>query len=118
MGTPAFVHLPEGHLKKEVFARFCQGCTDKEVEKHACFKKPETMEEALNLVTHHQYCSQAMEGEKAKRKYDASVNAVQSPSEARTEQLIALVLKVFAAKLQESSTYSFSSSSSETEQKR
>ena len=116
LATPAFVDLPEDHLKKEAIARFCQGCTDKEAAKHACFEQPDTMEEALNLVKHHQYISQAVDGKKTKREYEASVNAVQSPSEARIEQLIASALKGFAAKLQESCTSS-SSSSSETEEK-
>ena len=109
LATPAFVDLPEDHLKKEAIARFCQGCTDKEAAKHACFEQPETMEEALNLVKHHQYISQAVDGKKTKREYEASVNAVQSPSEARIEQLIASALKGFAAKLQESCTSSSSS---------
>ena len=116
LATPAFVDLPEDHLKKEAISRFCQGCTDKEAAKHACFEQPETMEEALNLVKHHQYISQAVDGKKAKREYETSVNAVQSPSEARIEQLIASALKGFAAKHQESCTSS-SSSSSETEEK-
>ena len=115
LATPAFVDLPEDHLKKEAIARFCQGCTDKEAAKHACFEQPETMEEALTLVQHHQYISQAVDGKKAKREYEASVNAVQSPSEARVEQLIRSALRDFAAKLQESSTSL--SSSSETEEK-
>ena len=115
LATPAFIDLPEDHLKKEAIARFCQGCTDKEAAKHACFEQPETMEEALNLVKHHQYISQAVDGKKAKREYEASVNAVQSPSEARVEQLIRSALRDFAAKLQESSTSL--SSSSETEEK-
>ena len=115
LATPAFVDLPEDHMKKEAIARFCQGCTDKEAAKHACFEQPETMEEALNLVKHHQYISQAVDGKKAKREYEASVNAVQSPSEARVEQLIRSALRDFAAKLQESSTSL--SSSSEMEEK-
>ena len=114
--TPAVVDLPEDHLRKEAIARFCQGCTDKEAAKRACFEKPDTMEEALNLVKHHQYISQAVDGKKTKREYEASVNAVQSSSEARIEQLIASVFKGFAAKLQESCTSS-SSSSSETEER-
>ena len=73
------------------------------------------MEEALNLVKHHRYISQAVDGKKKKREYEASVNAVQSPSEARVEQLIRSALRDFAAKLQESSTSL--SSSSETEEK-
>ena len=93
LATPAFVDLPEDHLKKEAIARFCQGCTDKEAAKHDCFELPETMEEALNLVKHHQYISQAVDGKKTKREYEASVNSVQSPSEARIEQLIASALK-------------------------
>ena len=115
LATPAFVDLPEDHMKKEAIARFCQGCTDKEAAKHACFEQPGTMDEALNLVKHHQYISQAVDGKKAKREYEASVNAVQSPSEARVEQLIRSALRDFAAKLQESSTSL--SSSSETEEK-
>ena len=115
LATPAFVDLPEDHLKKEAIARFCQGCTDKEAAKHACFEQPETMEEALNLVKHHQYISEAVDGKKAKREYEASVNAVQSSSEARVEQLIRSALRDFAAKLQASSTSL--SSSSETEEK-
>ena len=115
LATPAFVDLPEDHLKKEAIARFCQGCTDKEAAKHACFEQPETMEEALNLVKHHQYISQAVDGKKAKREYEASVNAVQFPSEARVDQLIRSALRDFAAKLKESSTSL--SSSSETEEK-
>ena len=115
LATPAFVDLPEDHLKKEAIARFCQGCTDKEAAKHACFEQPETMEEALNLVKHHQYISQAVDGKKAKREYEASVNAVQSPPEARVEQLIRSALRDFAAKLQGSSASL--SSSLETEEK-
>ena len=115
LAIPAFVDLPEDHLKKEAIARFCQGCTDKKAAKHACFEQPETMEEALNLVKHHQYISQAVDGKKAKREYEASVNVVQSPSEARVEQLIRSALRDFAIKLQESSTSL--SSSSEMEEK-
>ena len=115
LATPAFVDLPEDHLKKEAIARFCRGCTDKEAAKHACFEQPETMEEVLNSVKHHQYISQAVDGKKVKREYEASVNAVQSPSEARVEQLIRSALRDVAAKLQESSTSL--SSSSETEEK-
>ena len=107
--------MPEDHLKKEAIARFCQGCTDEDAAKHACFEQPETMEESLNLVKHHQYISQAVAGKKTKREYKASVNAVQTPSEARVEQLIASALRNLAAKLQESCTTSFSSS--ETEEK-
>ena len=44
-------------------------------------------------------------------------SAVQTPSEARVEQLIASALRDYAAKLQESSTKRSSSSSSETEGK-
>ena len=92
LATPAFVDLPEDHLKKEAIARFCRGCTDKETAKHACFEQPETMEEALNLVKHHQYISQALDGKKAKREYEASVIVVQCLS-ARVELLIASALR-------------------------
>lgn len=100
LATPAFIDLPEEHLKQEAIARFCEGCNDKDAAKHACFEHPSNMEEALNLVKHHQYISQAVDGKKTRRGNDVSVNAVQVPSEARVEQLIELALKEFATKLQ------------------
>ena len=58
------------------------------------------MEEALNLVKHHQYISKAADGNHLKKGNDVSVNAVQSTSEDRIEQLIASALEEFANKLQ------------------
>ena len=98
--TPAFVDLPEDHLKQEAIAKFSQGCCDKDAGKHACFEHPSTMEEALNLVKHHQYISQAVDGKQSKKGNDVSVNAVQSTSEDRITQLIASALEEFANKLQ------------------
>ena len=100
LATPAFVDLPEDHLKQEAIAKFSQGCCDKNAGKHACFEHPSTMEEALNLVKHHQYISQAVDGKQSKKGNDVSVNAVQSTSEDRIEQLIASALEEFANKLQ------------------
>ena len=100
LATPAFVDLPEDHLKQEAIAKFSQGCCDKDAGKHACFEHPSTMEEALNLVKHHQYISQAVDGKQSKKGNDVSVNAVQSTSEDGIEQLIASALKEFASKLQ------------------
>ena len=100
LATPAFVDLPEDHLKPEAIAKFSQGCCDKDAGKHACFEHPSTMEEALNLVKHHQYISQAVDGKQSKKVNDVSVNAVQSTSEDRIEQLVASALKEFASKLQ------------------
>ena len=74
------------------------------------------MEEALNLVKHHQYISQAVNGKKARRGNEAIVNAVQSPSEARIEQLIASALKEFATKFQINPQSSSQSSLTETKQ--
>lgn len=111
LATPAFVELPEEHMKQEAIARFCQGCNDKEAAKHACFEHPKNMEAALNLVKHHQYISQAVDGKKSKRgKDDVSINAMQTPSEARVEQLIASALEKFAT---ESKKNSLSSPSKE-----
>ena len=62
LATPAFVDLPDEYLKTE--AKFCEGCSDKDTAKHACFEHPSTMEEALNLVKHHQYISQAVDGKR------------------------------------------------------
>ena len=100
LATPAFVDLPEDHFKQEAIAKFSQGCCDKDAGKHACFEHPSTMEEALNLVKHHQYISQAVDGKHSKKGNDVSVNAVQSTSEDRIEQLIASALEEFANKLQ------------------
>ena len=100
LATPAFVDLPEDHFKQEAIAKFSQGCCDKDAGKHACFEHPSTMEEALNLVKHHQYISQAVDGKQSKKGNDVSVNAVQSTSEDRIEQLIASALEEFANKLQ------------------
>ena len=100
LATPAFVDLPEDHLKQEAIAKFSQGCCDKDAGKHACFEHPSTMEEALNLVKHHQYISQAVDGKQSKKGNDVSVNAVQSTLEDRIEQLIASALEELANKLQ------------------
>ena len=51
-----------------------------------------------HLAKHHKYISQAVDGKKKKKEYEASVNAVQSPSEARVEQLIRSALKGFCSK--------------------
>ena len=67
LATPAFVDLPEQHLKLEVIAEFCQGCCDKDSAKQVCFEQSSTMEEALNLVKHHQYISQAVDGKKQRK---------------------------------------------------
>ena len=67
LAKPAFVDLPDEYLKTEAIAKFCKGCSDKDAAKHACFEHPSTMEEALNLVKHHQYISQAVDGKKARR---------------------------------------------------
>ena len=116
LATPVFVDLPDKHLKTEAIAKFCQGCSDKDAAKYACFEHPSTMEEALNLVKHHLYISQAVDGKKARRGNEATVNAVQSPSEARIEQLIASALKEFATKFQINPQSSSQSSSIETKQ--
>ena len=62
LATPALVDLLEDHLKQEAIAKFSQGCYDKDASQHACFEPPSTMEEALNLVKHHHYISQAVDG--------------------------------------------------------
>ena len=105
--TPAFVDLPDEHLKTETIAKFCLGCSDKDAAKYACFEHPSTTE-ALNLVKHHQYISQAVDGKEARRGNETTVNTVQSPSETKIEQLIASALKEFATKFQIQSSIQFS----------
>ena len=116
LATPAFVDLPDEYLKTEAIAKFCHGCSDKDAAKHACFEHPSTMEEALNLVKHHQYTSQVVDGKKARKGNEATVNTVKSLSEARIEQLIASALKAFATKFQINPQSSSQSSSTETKQ--
>ena len=117
LATPAFVDLPDGYLKTEAIAKFCQGCSDKDAAKHACFEHPPTMEEALNLIKHHQYISsQVVDGKKARKGNETTVNTVQSPSEVRIEQLIASALKEFATKFQINPQSSSQSSSTKTKQ--
>ena len=72
------------------------------------------MEESLNLVKHIQYISQAVDGKKARRGNEAIVNAVQSPFEARIEQLIASALKEIATTFQINPQSNSQSSSTET----
>ena len=66
LATHAFADLKEKHQEQEAISKFCQGCIDKVAAKHACFKRPSTMEEALDLLKYHQYISQAVDGEKTK----------------------------------------------------
>ncbi|KAH3867518.1 hypothetical protein DPMN_030647 [Dreissena polymorpha] len=88
LATPAFRDLPDQFGQREAVSRFCQGCIDREAGKHACFELPRTIQHALDLVRHHQYVSQVVDGKKA-RKYDqeVTVNAVQSPADVRMESL-------------------------------
>ena len=82
LATPAFVYLPEDHLKQEAIAKFSQGCWDKDACKYACFEHQSIIEEALDLVKHLQYISQAVDCMfTIKKGNDVSVNDVQSTSE-------------------------------------
>lgn len=90
LATPAFRELPESHAQREAIAKFCQGCLDKEAGKHACFERPKTIQQAVDLVRHHQYVTQVVDGKKpSKSKYDpdVSVHNVQSAAESRLERL-------------------------------
>ncbi|KAH3746381.1 hypothetical protein DPMN_180788 [Dreissena polymorpha] len=40
---------------------------DKEAGKHACFQRPKSIQEAIDLVRHNQYITQAVEGNKVPR---------------------------------------------------
>ena len=112
LAIPAFINFSDEYLNREAVVKFCQGCSDKSAAKHACFERPTTMEEALNLVKHHQYISQAIDGNQ-KRKEIISINSVrclsedhvpdnveQCPSENRVEELMAAALQLFAERIQ------------------
>ncbi|XP_052273390.1 uncharacterized protein LOC127873552 [Dreissena polymorpha] len=62
LAIPAFRKLPEKHNMQEAISKFCQGCVDKEAGKHACFGRPHSMKKAIDLVRHHQYVTQAVDG--------------------------------------------------------
>ena len=111
LATHAFADLKEKHQEQEAISKFCQGCIDKVAAKHACFERPSTMEEALDLVKYHQYISQAVDGEKT-RNEDFLINSmgclpedcVPASSdlflpEHRVEELIASALQQFAERL-------------------
>ena len=118
LAIPAFIDFSDEYRSREAIVKFCQGCSDKSAAKHACFERPATMEEALNLVKHHKYISQAIDGKKnrtdtikinAVRCFRAEdhvpvncvpVNAEHCPSENRVEELIATALQQFAERLQ------------------
>ncbi|KAH3777073.1 hypothetical protein DPMN_178510 [Dreissena polymorpha] len=88
LATPAFRDLPDQFGQREAVSKLCQGCIDREAGKHACFARPRTIQHAVDLVRHHRYVTQVVDGKKAK-KYDQeiAVNAVQSPVDLRIEKL-------------------------------
>ena len=111
LATHAFADLKEKHQEQEAISKFCQGCIDKVAAKHACFERPSTMEEALDLVKYHQYISQAVDG-KMNRNEDLLINSMDCLpegcvpantdyflSEHRVEELIATALQQFAERL-------------------
>ena len=112
LAIQAFINFSDKYLNREAVVKFCQGCSDKGAAKHACFERPTTMEEALNLVKHHQYIFQATDGNQS-RKEILSINSVrclsedhvpdnveQCSSEKRVEELIAAALQQFAERIQ------------------
>lgn len=120
LATPAFIDLPELNFKQEAIAKFCQGCNDKKAAKHACLENPSSMEEALNMVRHHQYISQAVDGKRYKKgKDDVYINAVQNPSDAKMERMLS-VLEKFTNKLQmqEPQSASYKAAPSQEKQKK
>ncbi|KAH3716154.1 hypothetical protein DPMN_058873 [Dreissena polymorpha] len=88
LAIPAFRDLPDQFGQREAVSKFCQGCIDSEAGKHACFERPRSIQHAVDLVRHHQYVTQVVDGKKAKQ-YDQgiAVNAVQSPCDVRLEKL-------------------------------
>ena len=112
LAIPAFINFSDEYLNREAVVKFCQGCSDKGAAKHACFERPKTIEEVLNLVKHHQYISRAID-ENQKTMEMISINSVRClsedhvpdnvehcPSENRIKGLIAAALQQFAEKIQ------------------
>ncbi len=69
LAIPAFRKLPEKHSMQEAISKFCQGCVDKAAGKHACFGRPHSMQKAIDLVRHHQYDPQAVDGTRMSDSY-------------------------------------------------
>ncbi|KAH3876656.1 hypothetical protein DPMN_000504 [Dreissena polymorpha] len=66
LATPAFRDLPDQFGQREAVSKFCQFCIDREAGKHVCFERPRTIQQAVDLVRHHQYVTQVVDGKKAK----------------------------------------------------
>jgi len=60
LATTAYKDLPDENVIKEAVAKFCQGCLDTKAAKHACLEQPRSIQEALNMVKHHQYISKVI----------------------------------------------------------
>ncbi|KAH3893647.1 hypothetical protein DPMN_017796 [Dreissena polymorpha] len=85
---PVVRKLPEKHSMQEAISKFCQGCVDKEAGKHACFGRPHSMQKTIDLVRHHQYVTQAVDGTRMSDSY--AVKAV-SGEEDRLQRLERMV---------------------------
>ncbi|KAH3705629.1 hypothetical protein DPMN_080706 [Dreissena polymorpha] len=79
LATPAFRNIPEQYKREEIVSKFCQGCMDNEAGKHACLQRHKSIQEAIDLVRHHQYITHAVEGNKVPR--GRAVNLVNSSNE-------------------------------------
>ena len=102
LATSAFINLPEQYSLQEAISRFCQGCRDKDAGKHACFKQPYSMQDAVNEVRYFQYITKAVEGKKVvKSVRKVNVNAVSKISEDERLDKLEEEMEILAYELRE-----------------
>ena len=93
LATAAYKDLPESHRIQEAVAKFSQGCLDKEAAKHACLEHPKNIQEALNLVKHHQFITRAANGQKYKSRKSTDNVSVHQVTLDEVKKLITEAIK-------------------------
>ena len=106
LATTAYKDLPDEHVIKEAVAKFCQGCLDTKAAKHACLEQPCSIQEALNMVKHHQYISKVINIDSGSSGMNPCIDQVSID----TDYIKNLVKEMVAEKVQEQSPISDESS--------
>ncbi|KAH3809713.1 hypothetical protein DPMN_138089 [Dreissena polymorpha] len=70
--TATFRNLPEKHSMQEAI---CKGCFDKKAGNNACLERPKSMREAVDLLRHHQYVTQAVDSPRKAKSYAVNAEA-------------------------------------------
>lgn len=62
LATKAFRDLPDEHMYQQAILRLCQGASDKEAGSYASNVRPQTMEDAVDMIRWYQHNHQALYG--------------------------------------------------------